>query len=244
PAVVRLWVRGSFDVLRTGVSLRLGAYERSAHRRPLLSTLRDDFRYAVRSLVRHPAFVLLATLTLALGIGATTAMYSARRVVVLDPLPYDRPDQLVVPWSTMGSSGAMVSLEKPVIAALRERRDVFAAIEEYAGGATTITGHGEPRRVRVLRMSAGLPSLLGLEPLIGRTPSAAETAGAGERVVLLSHALWRDLYGGRRDIVGTSLYADGEPWTIIGVMPPRAPRPDGLPIAIDLWTPLPESDWN
>src|SRR6185503_11535492 len=103
-----------------------------------------------------------------------------------------------------------------------------AGLEEFSSGNLTLTDGREPLRVQTIRMSSNLPTLLGTPPLLGRPFTREETA-AGANVLLLSHALWRSRYGGRADVIGQALVADGKSWTIIGVMPADAARPNGDP---------------
>jgi putative ABC transport system permease protein len=255
--VALLWLRECWDLMRTGMALRRSAsiwHEQTATataavvsmyaRQPqrLLGTLFDDLKLAVRATTRGRGFFLLAVLTLALGIGATTAMYSAFSAVVLDALPFATSDRLVMlQQTTSGSSGAMLPLAPEQVEVLRAESDIFDGIEGIYGSTGTLTGLAEPARVRTLRVTAGVAALMGVEPVIGRFFTADETAGDGERVVLLSYAFWRSRLGGRADVLGEVMSLDGDTWTIIGVMPREAARPDGNLLPVDLWLPLAES---
>jgi putative ABC transport system permease protein len=248
-ALLLLWLREAADLVRTSVALRVGrrtvpGMRRAVPRLHVVGVLRDDVQLAFRAIRRQRAFFLLAAMTLGLGVGATTAMYSALEAVVLEPLPFPDPERLVVPWRTMSSAGALISLERDEVELLRAERSVFEQIEEFSTGALTITGGDEPARVQTVKMTPRLPSLLGMQPVLGRTFSADELVGDGARVLLLSHAFWRTHFGGRRDVIGAQLRADGEAWTIVGVMPAGAARPDGDPRVVDLWLPLPERAWD
>ena len=255
-AVIALWLREGWDLARTGVSLRVRSRRRSAHGRTQASTdtssrrlsflgsLRDDWRLALRATTRHRGFFVLAALTLALGVGATTAMYSALRSVVLEPYPFPDADRLVTLHRLLGapSARAYLGLRMADIAALREQRDVFQGIEGYSSASVTLSGFDAPERVTAFRMTAGLPALIDLRPALGRTFVPEDLAGDGQRVLLISHAMWRARFAGRSDVLGTTLQVDGQPWTIIGVMPRHAVQPTGVPRPADLWLPLPDSD--
>jgi hypothetical protein len=237
-AVARLWLKETFDLCRSAMRLRSGLrveQNRAAH---MFRTFRDDASLARRATTRRPAFLLLAAVTLALGVGATTAMYSALKAVVLDPLPFREPERLVVPWQTMGSEGAMIGLEASEVRRLEAAPGLFEAVEEYGVGSATLTGVSqEPAPVLTMAITPGLPTMLGMSPLLGRVFSPEEVAGQGSRVLLISHALWRSAFGGRTDVVGRSLTVNGQGWTIIGVMPRRAARPNGDPRPVDLCHP-------
>lgn len=257
-AILALWWREAWDLLRTGLSLRVGGARRRRaatatlspagplSRRRLISAIgmRDDLRHAIRALWRRPAFVALAAGTLALGIGSTTAMYSALKAVVLDPLPFREPDRLVELSRVMGSAQAraLLGLRPEHIATLREQRETFEGLENYWGSTATLTGGHEPERVYALAVSEGLPALLGVGPVLGRSFHTDELSGDGARVVMLSHALWRGRFGGAGDVLGRTMHLDGDPWTIIGVMPRTAMHPSGRSTNVDLWLPLPESN--
>jgi predicted permease len=248
-AVVRFWLREGWDHLRTGVALwRSTAAAGSAatagsihagRRGSALTALGDDLRHALRAAVRQRGFFLLAALTLALGVGATTAMYSALRSVVLDPLALPAADRLVTLWRTFGDDGtARLALQRDHVEALRAEAGLFDGIEAYSGGVITLTGGDEAVRITVMRVTPGLPSLMGIAPQLGRGFAPAEAAGNGARVVLLDYGFWRSRFGGRADVLGETIQLNGEPWTIIGVMPRHALRPDGSPQRLDVWLPL------
>jgi putative ABC transport system permease protein len=254
-AVLMLWLRESWDLALTGLSLRLRerrqltldvqhrARSRSARSLSVLGTLRDDWRFAVRATTRHRGFFFLAAITLALGIGATTAMYSALKAVVLEPFPFPGAERTVLLQRTMGTSGrAFFGLEMEDIALLRDQRDVFERIVGMSSGTATLTSFGEPQRVLTLKMTADLPAFIGVQPVVGRTFTHEELAGDGQRVVLISHAMWRRRFAGRRDVLGEPLRIDGQSSIIIGVMPRDAVRPQSDPRPVDLWLPLPDRD--
>jgi len=258
-------LREAVDLGRTGLALRvrgwLGGARTSGRgsgnagwegardarepdrRRLQVTQLRDDVGFAVQSVTRHRLFFLFASLTLALGVGSTTAIYSALESVVLEPLPFPGGERMVIPWRTLGSSGgALLGLEPGQSAALAAEQDIFEAAATFYAGSMTLTGGSEPERMEIIKMGGDLAQFMGVGPVLGRLFSADERSGEGERVLLLSWGVWRRLYGGQRDVIGGSLELNGEPWTIIGVMPRDAVRPNGVPVPVDLWVPLPERD--
>lgn len=249
-SVWSLYVREAWDLTRVGISLRGGAAGSRRSRKAFSvrhladgrgrgSGLREDARFAFRSATRHPGSFVLAALTLALGIGATTAIYSALKTVVLDPLPFPHAERLVLPWRTMGAS--MLTPTPAQVAALEAETKVFELTAMYGGGEVTLSGAGQqPVLLQAVRMDTALPRLMGVEPVLGRLFAPDELAGAGERVALLSYGLWRGAFGGDRGVIGRAVTLDGEPWTVIGVMPADAVRPNGEPSPVDLWLPLTE----
>jgi putative ABC transport system permease protein len=247
-AVLRLWLREAWDHARTGVQLRRAAAAGPAKNRRngdegrrafILTTLVDDSRHAVRAIVRQRGFFLLAALTLALGVGATTAMYSALRSVVLNPLPFPAADRLVTLSRTFGDDGAaLLGLEPAHVEALRGETGLFDGIEAYSAGAVTFISDDEAERIAAIRITSGVPALMGVAPHLGRNFTPDETAGDGARVALLDHHFWRNRFGSRADVLGQTVQLNGETWTIIGVMPRQAGRPDGSLQPLDVWLPL------
>ncbi len=199
-------------------------------RSPLRDELRQDLRFALRMLARSPGFALVAVLTLALGIGANSAIFSVVSGVLLRPLPYAEPDALVSVWP----EGAF---PRGGFLAFREEARSFAAVAGY-GVATELTlfDRGEPARLEGTETTANLFRVLGVDAALGRTFLAEEEEPGAERVVLLSHALWRQRFGGDPSAVGRSVRLDGVSHTVVGVMPADFRFPSS---ATQLWTPVP-----
>jgi putative ABC transport system permease protein len=180
----------------------------------------QDLRYGVRMLRKHPGFTLIAMLTLALGVGANTAIFSVVNALVLRPLPYPDSDRLV--W--VEEISKQTDTGQPAwgghFLAWQEHSQTLANIAAIDGGTRTLTGAGEPERVEVGPVSAGCLPLFGVQPLIGgRNFSAAEDSPGGAPVAILSHSLWQQRFGGERDIVGSSITLNDTAFTIIGVLP-------------------------
>ncbi len=185
-----------------------------------------DLRYAIRTLRRQPAFTAAATLTLALGIGATTAVYSLIDGVLLSPLPYAAPEQLVSVTGTY-PNGAFAAMRRQV-----HTMDVAA----YADGqAFTLTGVGAPVRVPGTRVSAELFPTLGVTPVLGRWLRPGEDEAPHHRLVILSHSAWQTHFGGDPRIIGRSIRLDAEPHEIIAVMPATFAFPSRRS---EVWVPL------
>ncbi len=247
--VVGLHVSEAWDLLRTGAAMRrrnrqasiTTDYGMSSASSPRAASLfLDELRMALRSATRHRAFFAFAAVTFALGVGATTAVFSALKSVVLEPLPFPKPDRLVLVFRTV-QNNALVTPEPEQIDSLRGLSAVFEDIATFGGSSVFMTGAGDPVRVNVVQMGATLASFLGIRPVLGRTFTPDEQAGEGAHVALLSWELWKGQFGGTPDVTGRTLDLNGEPWTIIGVMPPGLVRPNGAAGRVDLWLPLPSN---
>ncbi|MGA2430034.1 MAG: ABC transporter permease [Candidatus Acidiferrum sp.] len=208
---------------------------------PLLESLAQDLRYAIRMLRKNPGFTAVAVLTLALGIGANAAVFSLVDAVLLRPLPYHDPDRLVLLSETLPKQGQD---ELGVSAAeyfdYRDANQVFSQVAAYESAGFNLTGGATPLRVNAAALSASAFPLLGVNPILGRTFSEDEDRAGAAGVALLSSALWKSHYGADEHIVGKVIKLDEKPYTVIGVMPASFKFPfDGSPIAesADLWVP-------
>ncbi|HKP28895.1 MAG TPA: ABC transporter permease, partial [Gemmatimonadales bacterium] len=202
-----------------------------------LGDLGQDIRYALRSALRRPGHALLVTLTLALGLGATTAILSVVNGVLLRPLPYVDPSRLVLihESSPRGDDHNPVSVGN--FFDWKERARSFSAMGAYYQPyAVSLTGSGDPWRLTVLDGTPSVFSVLGVEPQIGRL--FGPTDGPDERLLLISDALWRNQFGGDSAILTRTLTLDGRPWTILGVMPPGFNYPDA---GVGAWRMVSES---
>lgn len=187
---------------------------RDARAGAAIEVLRRDVRFGARSLLKTPAFTIAATLALALGIGATTAILSVVNGVLLRPLPYADSDRLVVILHNDRNPvapGNLIDWRRQT----HSFTDIAAA--EYWGA--NLTGTDQPEHVLGLRMSAGMVPMLGVQPLVGRTFTSAEDVAGNDRVAVITHGLWQRRFGGDRAVVGRQVSFDGNPYTIIGVMP-------------------------
>jgi putative ABC transport system permease protein len=199
-----------------------------------MTNLVQDLRSSARLLLKHPGFALTACLTLAIGIGATTALFSVVDAVLLRPLPYKDEERLVTLWQTRPQSGGAREETSPgVFLDWRERNqscEKLAAVEPFGH---TLTGTGEPERFRSWLVTEGFFDILGTEPLSGRTFAPDEHTPGRTNVVVIGYALWRQRFGGDPGIVGRTLTLNGRPHTIVGVMPRGFQYPPGR----DLWAP-------
>ena len=189
----------------------------------LLDELGRDTRLAVRLLVRSPQFTLAAVLTLALGIGANTAIFSVVDAVLLRSSPFAEPDRLVMIWETdRESDTSHEPASWPDVADMKERSRTVANIGSVIAVDGTLTGAGDPERVTILGVTPNVPDLLGVRPLIGRSFAAGEGPLAGPRYALLGEEYWRRRFDANPGVLGTSIMINGQPTAIIGVLPAEA----------------------
>jgi putative ABC transport system permease protein len=185
-----------------------------------LETLAQDVRYALRMLARSPGFAAVAILTLALGIGANAAIFSVVNAVLLRPLQYAKPGELVVVPETRPQTGFTGGgMSWPTFEEVRDHNNVFTAMAGFAGHALTLTGHGEPADVSTISVTGDFFTLFGTQPLLGRTLTAADGERGAAPAVVISEALWRSRFGADDGIVGRAVALDERPFTVVGVMP-------------------------
>jgi putative ABC transport system permease protein len=205
-------------------AVRIGAW---------LDTLLQDLKFGLRMLRKNLGFTAVAIVTLALGIGANTAIFSVVNAALLQPLPYDQPDRIV--WATERfpfDYDAAVVVSPDYIG--WKENDVFSEIAAFAGtSGANLTGETEPQRVSVTNITTNFFQMFGIRPVIGRLFIPEEGKQAGSHVVLLNESLWRSQFGADRHIIGRTIELDGTAYTVVGVMPGsiRYPRSD-------TWTPL------
>jgi len=200
-----------------------------------MQTLWQDLRYGARMMVKKPGFSLTAVVTLALGIGATTAIFTVINAVLLRPLPYPDADRLVYVGQTY--RGELEGSGEPKFLFWREQSQSFEALacySSYGGAQGNLAGGDEAEYVRGLRVSEDFFRALGVYPALGRAFTRAEDAPGGERVAILSHGLWRRRFGGKKEILGQTVSFNDKPMTIVGVMPPQFRFGSG----VDLFTPM------
>lgn len=197
---------------------------------PMLETLLQDLRFGARMLKKNPGFTLIAVLTLGLGIGATTAIFSVVYHVLLKPLPYQAPEQLVWVWGEQAARKQ--APHTPADFLDYQRRNLsFAQMAAFRNMSFAVGSAAQPERVDGRIVSANYFALLGVAPHLGRSFAPEDGQAGAARLVLLSHRYWQQGFGGEAGVVGQSLTLSGEPATIIGVMPPDFREP-----GVDLWT--------
>ena len=196
-----------------------------------------EIRFSVRRLRRRPGFSLVAIATLALGLGASTAIFAVVNAVLLRPLPYDNPDELITIESTRNEDA--ISLAYLDLQDFASKSQSFESVAGFTGNSVTVGGIGGAERVRTQMVTASLLPMLGVRPLHGRVMLPEEDAVGAPRVAVIGHDLWQRRFAGERDAIGESLMLDGVPHTIIGVMPPGFDFPGGMVYgAAEIWTSL------
>jgi len=196
----------------------------------------NDLRYALRILCKTPGFSLVAILTLALGIAASTAIFSVIDGVLLHPLPYPKSEEIVAVTQTTRSTGISQEASSPAnYLDWRAQNDVFSEMAAASGAQADITGGDQPERIRVTHTTANFFRLFRVPPLLGRTLLPSDDTLAGDHVVVIGAQLWARRYGSEKAIIGHELMLDGEPRTIVGVMPSNF-SPDDYG---EVWVPSP-----
>jgi putative ABC transport system permease protein len=204
-----------------------------------LESLMQDVRYAFRTLSRAPGFAAIAIGTLALAIGANTAIFSVVYAIVLKPLPYPNPEQLVSVFNNKLQEGVKVTGVSYVdLTEYRAENRVFSEIAGANGHALTLTGHGDPQDIPVEVVTPQMFSLLSAKPLLGRTFYPDDNAKGAAPVVILSENFWRSQFGGDARVLGSSIVLDKRPFTVVGVMPADFRTPIFLEGGRDIWIPL------
>ncbi len=195
----------------------------------------QDVRFGLRVLFKHPGFTAVAVLTLALGIGANSAIFSVVNAVLLRPLPYKQPAQLVRLYESLPGGGEG-SVSVPNLNDWREQNDVFTAIAAYEYSDFSLQNQDQPERVIGARVSPNLFEVLGVAPQQGRALAEGEDRAGNHRVVVLGHALWQRNFAGDPQAVGRQITLGGESYTVVGVMPESFEFPQFR--TAQLWTPL------
>ncbi len=201
-----------------------------------MESLIKDIRYGVRSLLKHPGFTCIAVLTLALGIGANTAIFSVVNAVLLRMLPFREPDRLVMVWEDASLAGFPRNTPAPAnYADWKSQNQVFEEMAALDQRSFNLTGDGEPEKIEANGVTANFFGLLGIKPILGRVILPEEDKPEVNKVVMLSYSLWQQRYGGDRGVVGRELLLNGEKYTVVGVMPAGF---QFMESRIGLWVPI------
>lgn len=214
----------------------------------MFDSIPGQLRFAARSLVRRPVLTIVALVTLGLGIGANTAIFSIINTVLLKPLPFRDAERLVMVWSTSPGQGLEQGFSSyPDFRDWRDEGRAFdglAALWTFPNGDVNLTGGSEPQRVSVARITPGFFEVLGVRPLHGRTFRDEESIVGNHRRAILSYALWRDAFGADTALVGRSVTVNGFPYTVVGIMPPELASRSVQVLGTDvqIWRPLVPED--
>ncbi len=195
--------------------ISLGAVGRSS----MIAGVWQDLRYGARSLRKNPGFTLIALITLILGIGANTAIFSVVNAVLLRPLPYKDPEQLVWIWEVQAQQDRS-QFSPAEFLDYQAQNQSFTALAAYRNMIFTLTGAGEPDQLEGLIVTANFFSLLGVEAQEGRIFQPADGLAGAPRVAVISHAYWQKRFAGDKQLIGKTLSVSGEPVSLVGVMPP------------------------
>ena len=225
--------------------IELGGYEQVKERvRDIrignnVETTMGDVRYAWRGLWRSPAFAAVTILTLGLGIGCTTAIFSLVNALLLEDLPYRQPSQLVFVWQDLTTGGyPRAPLAGPEIKDLRERSRLFSGFGGIWSNTAVLTGD-DPEQLRIGLVTSDFFTVLGAQPALGRTFAPEDDAPTASRSILLSHALWQRRFGGDSSLVGRTIQVNNQATTVIGVMPANfrlmLPQDASVPDQLQAW---------
>ncbi len=184
-----------------------------------METLWQDIRYALRTMAKSPGFVAATVLTLALGIGANSAIFSLVNGVLLRPLPYPHPEQIVSVFDVQPNYGN-APMSYPEYADWREKSQVFQTLAAQAGASVVLSGLGAPEQIRVVRISSSYLPLFGIEPILGRNIRPEEEPFVGPHAALVTYSFWQTRLGGDPSVLNRVLTLDGSMFPIVGVLPP------------------------
>jgi len=208
------------------------AHMHRARLRERIESVSHDLRFAIRQFRKSPGFAFIATLTLALGIGATTAIFSVVNGVVLRPLPFARSEQMVQLWG-LDSTGHHLSFADPTFDAVASDTRSFAAVAEYSQNGMSLVDNGEVERVRATAVSKQFFDVLQARPLLGRLFVPEEQQLGAPMAVVISHGLWARRFGSSPNAIGKTLFSDRKPLTVVGVLHEGQEFPAGT----DVWYP-------
>src|SRR6202050_5649008 len=228
----------SIEEARRQALIRLGGVEqtkeiyRDRRSLPVIETLLRDLRYALRMLTRNPGFTVVAVLTLALGIGATTAIFSVVYGVLLRPLPYTDSNRIMSVFEVT-SEGRPSRVADPNFDDFRDQSRSFQAIAKYGDNVVSVSGAAQPTRTSVANVSPAVLKVFGVPPIFGRAFTADDTKKGAGPTVLVSYGYWRRDLGSPQDLSLSHLKIDGAVYSVIGVLPPGF----RFPTDVDLWLP-------
>src|SRR5262245_42972629 len=200
-----------------------------------IETLFQYLKYGLGMLRRNPGFTFVAVLTLALGIGANTAIFSVVNGVLLNALPYPQPERLAMVWCDNRRQGIPDDITSyPNFVDWRDRNKTFQGMAGAAPESLNLTGVGEPEEIRAANVSTNFFQLIGVSPARGRGFTAEEEQPGNDKIVILSHALWQRRFGGDPGILNKTISLSGQPNVVVGIMPPGFQFPENT----EMWRPL------
>ncbi len=234
PGVLVTWLRMFGELGIVGIRERFGRQEREPElprKVWVKDMLRNDVRYAIRALRKSPGFAAVVIATLAIGVGANTAIFSVVNGVILRALPYEEPDRLAALWLEFRRSGSQhggeIVASEPEYLDFSSESSSFQSIAGYWTGEANLGGLAEPERISMAAVSANFLQVLGVSPALGRGFVIGEDLREADDVVVLGDALWRRSFGSATDVVGRTVLMNGRPATVIGVLPGSFRFPGG-----------------
>ena len=207
-----------------------------------MQTVLQDLRYGARMLIKKPGFTLIAIFTLALGIGANTAIFSVVYAVLLRPLPYQEPERLTLLWTRLDKIGLEQNwVSEPEVLDFREQSELFESFGVVFGTAFILTGSGEPEQLSGAQISSNFFSVLGTRIAAGRDFEPNEEKPGAARVAIISYSFWQRNFGGEQSVIGSTINLSGNPVTVVGVLPANftlmVPPEALVPASVDVWIP-------
>src|SRR3954447_15138828 len=202
----------------------------------LMENLISDIRYGVRGLLKRPGFTAVAVITLALGIGANTAIFSLVNAVLLRSLPYEDANRLVMVWEDASFAGFPRNTPAPAnFSDWRSQNQTFAGMAAATIRSFNLTGEGQPEKIEANGVTSNFFSLLGVRPILGRGFLPDDESAQSNKVAVVSYELWQRVLGGQSSVVGKNVLLSGEKYTVIGVMPAGF---QFLNSEVNLWVPV------
>ena len=232
-----MWANTLVDAFRHGAAARRGGIGRKA-RFGRSGVLAGDLSFALRSLRKSPAFTLVALVTLALGIGANTAVFSVIDAALLAELPYPDAEELFMVWRYDTPDSRTTAFSYPDIRDIQDSVETFSALSPFDNASMIVADGVDGRRVSGAQVPEDFFDVLGVAPLFGRAIRADDQTPGSERVVVLGHTLWESRFGGNPAVVGTTIRVNSRPATVVGVMPAGFSFPPGA----EAWTALPPDE--
>src|SRR4051812_25137143 len=185
-----------------------------------MSTLVQEIRFAIRSLRKHPGYSLIAIITIALGIGANSAIFNVVNAALIRPLPYANSDRLLLVGETIKQRSYPGQVSYGDYQQLKRETRTLDEVAGYGFAGAMLTGYGDAEMLHGGRVTASFLSLLGVQPKLGRNFSDEEESGSGAPAIILSDSLWRQRFEANPKIVGAGIRLDGDAYTVVGVLPP------------------------
>src|SRR5215467_14233257 len=214
-------------LVRFGGPQQAREQHREARSLPFLETLLQDLRFAFRVLRKSPGFSAIAVLTLALGIGASTAIFSVVDAVLLRPLPYPNPQQVVTVWE-LSNNGHRMHLADPNFLDLREQNHSLVGLADFSSGPESVSGGSEPVRMNIAAVSQDFFKVMGVEPALGRLFASDELRLHGSPAMIVSYGYWQQYLGSRAGFSNVRLTMGGQVYPVVGVMPRGFDFPSGV----------------